>query len=233
MAGREVFQYHFVSMEELNEFVSKASNRSAFTGVPRDHGGKMNIMNYYGFSLISHNIHFPCALIWLLISPLQFSTSLRSRFPTAHRYMGRVFLILSLFLAVSGILFHPTGISMSSKTAPISVTTTLLDSATAMGVWSLITGYFAYVHARNRAIVKHREWMIRHVAAGYSVGAMRLHFFAAIASYQLGLFGKIENGLPAYKAETFAFAASSWLALISSIIGAELVVRNGRKQKSV
>jgi hypothetical protein len=75
--------------------------------------------------------------------------------------------------------------------------------------------------------------MIRHVAAGYSVGAMRLYFFAAIASYQLGFFGKIENGLPAYKAETFAFAASSWLALISSIIGAELVVRNGRKQKSV
>jgi len=86
----------------------------------------------------------------LLLGPLQFSSGLRQRWPSAHRVIGRVYVFGGLIAAV--VAFR---LALASRCQPCIPPLTLLAllwfATTALALWM----------ARRRAFVAHRQFVIR------------------------------------------------------------------------
>ena len=107
--------------------------------------------------LIPHTI---CGLLALLAGPLQFSSRLRQRHPQFHRVLGRVYLI-SVFIGAF------TGIGLAAGRPGLPGTS--MQAA----AWIVCTTA-AFVTARNRQIVQHRQWMVRSYAVTFTFVSSRV-----------------------------------------------------------
>jgi len=121
--------------------------------------------------------HVLPAMLFMVLGPLQFVRSLRSKYPQFHRWSGRIFLVVS---AVVGI----TGLTMA-----LGKTIGGLDEKAAIilfGTFFLIALAKAFWHALHREFVQHREWMLRGYAIGLAVATIRpimgMFFAAAVLS---------------------------------------------------
>src|SRR5260370_13751798 len=99
---------------------------------------------------------FP-AMLFMALGPLQFVGSLRSKYPQVHRWSGRIFLMASAVVGVTGLTmaFGKTIGGIDEKAA-----------ITLFGTFFLIALANAILHALRREFAQHREWMIR----GYEIG---------------------------------------------------------------
>jgi uncharacterized membrane protein len=117
--------------------------------------------------------HILPAMLFMVLGPLQFVRGLRSKYPRAHRWCGRIFLTMSAVVGVTGLTlaFGKTIGGVDEKAAVILFGSFFLI-ALAKGLW----------HALRREFAEHREWMIRGYAIGLAVATVRPimgTFFAA------------------------------------------------------
>ena len=109
-------------------------------------------------------LHILPALLFIVLGLLQFAKRIRKKYPTFHRWNGRVLLIIGALVGVSGIVMgFKMAISGISETAAI----------TFFGSWFLFALAKAFVLIRQRKIDLHREWMIRAFATGMAVTTTR------------------------------------------------------------
>jgi hypothetical protein len=95
--------------------------------------------------------HAVPAGIALLIGPFQFVTPLRSRYPTAHRVVGRVYLICVAVGSATGLVA-----AIMAETGLMAQVGFLL----LVVLWAY-SGYMAYTNIRRGNVALHRIWMIR------------------------------------------------------------------------
>src|SRR5216684_2430119 len=117
--------------------------------------------------------HILPAMLFMVLGPLQFVRSLRSKHPQIHRWSGRIFLTASAVVGVTGLTmaFGKTIGGVDEKAA-ITLFGTFFLMALAKALW----------HALRREFAQHREWMIRGYAIGLAVATIRPimgTFFAA------------------------------------------------------
>ena len=117
--------------------------------------------------------HILPAMLFMVLGPLQFVRGLRSAYPQVHRWSGRIFLIASAVVGVTGLTlaFGKTIGGVDEKAAILL-----------FGSFFLIALAIALRHAMRREFAQHREWMIRGYAIGLAVATVRPimgTFFAA------------------------------------------------------
>lgn len=171
-------------------------------------------------ALIALNAHFmakagltllhivPC-LLFVLLLPLQFVSSLRQRRPQLHRWNGRVVMGLGALLGVSGLSLsvHPVG-GLSEATATIF-----------FGCFFLFSLGKAWWHIRNRRVELHREWVTRMTAIALGVATTRPIMGVFFATAPL-------TGLTTQQ----FFGPAMWLGLTTTYVAGEAWVNYTRSR---
>ncbi|TLV01463.1 DUF2306 domain-containing protein [Dyadobacter luticola] len=148
-------------------------------------------------------IHILPALLFVILGPVQFSQKIRRRHPRWHRLSGRVFVICSSIIGL-------TGLWMSFFMRAIGGFTQA--AATALfSVFFLIALFQAFRHIRERNIALHREWMVRVYAIGLAVATIRLVNALLFATSPW-------TGL----ALADFFGTGFWIGFVGHLIGAEV-----------
>jgi uncharacterized membrane protein len=107
--------------------------------------------------LIPHTIS---GLVALLAGPLQFSSRFRERHLRLHRVLGRLYVI-------SVVIGAYTGIALAAGRPGLPGTS--MQAA----AWMVCTAA-AFVTARNRQIIQHRQWMARSYAVTFTFVSSRV-----------------------------------------------------------
>ncbi len=107
--------------------------------------------------LIPHTL---CGVVALLAGPVQFSPRLRRDHLKFHRILGRVY-VISVFIGAL------TGIALAAGRPGLPGTS--MQAA----AWIVCTTA-ALITARNRQIVRHRQWMIRSYAVTFTFVSSRV-----------------------------------------------------------
>ena len=163
---------------------------------------------YYEHRLATFLHVLPGALVLLLV-PLQFSSRVRSRYISVHRWSGRLILLAVIPLAFSGFFFGAMPFA-----GPLETLATVV-----FGGLFLLAAARAFVAIRQRDIGRHREWMIRMLAVAIGIETIRV--------VDLLLVGALEMSARS------AFAISIWLGWILTVGAAELWILNTRPSAAV
>lgn len=107
--------------------------------------------------LIPHTI---CGAIALLAGPVQFSSRIRQRYLKFHRVLGLLY-VISVFIGAG------TGIALAAGRPGLPGTS--MQAA----AWIVCTSA-AFITARNRQIVQHRQWMARSYAVTFTFVSSRV-----------------------------------------------------------
>ncbi|MGY4623393.1 DUF2306 domain-containing protein [Bradyrhizobium sp. USDA 4486] len=110
-------------------------------------------------------VHVASAATALLIGPFQFSSKIRQRAISTHRWTGRIYVASCFVGGISG-LWLAFGIS----TGPVSA----MGFGSLSVVWLLATA-LAWRAAMQRRIADHRAWMIRSFALTFAAVTLRLY----------------------------------------------------------
>jgi uncharacterized membrane protein len=137
-------------------FVFITSEVMLVTDYPMYHAYRLQVIADRGF-LIPHTLAGTLALV---IGPINFSSRIRQRYLKLHRVLGRVY-VVSVFVGSF------TGIALAAG-RPGFPGTTMQAVA-----WMVCTTA-AFVTARNRQIVAHRQWMIRSYAVTFTFVSSRV-----------------------------------------------------------
>ena len=117
-------------------------------------------------------LHVIPSILLMALLGLQLIPALRRRFPTWHRYSGRVLVVAAVIITVSGlyigIRFPFGGMAESVATVVISA---LFLVFIAKGVGAI----------RRKDVQAHRRWMLRMTATALTPISMRLMFFPIVA----------------------------------------------------
>jgi uncharacterized membrane protein len=110
-------------------------------------------------------VHIVPGMILMVLGPLQFSSTIRTRHPWWHRASGRVFVVNGLIVGITALVmsFGMPAIGGLNQ----AVATTLF------GTFFLFSLCKAFWHIRRGEISLHREWMIRAFAVGLAVATIR------------------------------------------------------------
>ena len=115
--------------------------------------------------------HIIPGLAFVILVPFQLSRSWRNRHLRAHRWMGRIIMILGVIIGVSALAMssHPIGGTLEASA------TIFFD------LFFLFAMTKAYVHIRRREVALHREWVIRAMAIALGIATVRpvMGFFFA------------------------------------------------------
>lgn len=107
--------------------------------------------------LIPHTL---CGVIALLAGPVQFSSRLRQRHLNLHRVLGRIY-VIAVFVGAL------TGIALAAGRPGLPGTS--MQAA----AWIVCTAA-AFITARNRQIIQHRQWMARSYAVTFTFVSSRV-----------------------------------------------------------
>ncbi|HEU4427176.1 MAG TPA: DUF2306 domain-containing protein [Myxococcota bacterium] len=115
--------------------------------------------------------HVVLGAVFLALTSLQFSGTLRQRRPRLHRAVGRITVAAGLVAGGTALLitiwFPYSGPAAIAVVAPFAG---FFVASLARGLWL----------ARQRRFQAHREWMIRALSIGTSIATMRLIFVPAM-----------------------------------------------------
>ncbi|MGP5196791.1 DUF2306 domain-containing protein [Arthrobacter rhombi] len=139
----------------------------------------------------------------LVLGPLQFSKTLRIRFPRVHRITGRVYVISVVFAAMAA--FIATGFSVSGF--PVQVAFALLGAA---WLYSLAQGFRTI---RRGEVQLHRVWMTRNYALTFTAVTLRLFLVTG-----LGL--RPVLGIDFFE----VYTASAWASLFINVVVTEYFI---------
>jgi len=141
--------------------------------------------------LIPHAI---AGVLATVLGPFQFSTRFRQRHLAWHRLMGKAY-VIAVCVAAPMVPLLSRGFSAMEQIA----------GGTQAGIWLLCT-LCAFLTARNRQIIVHRQWMIRSYA-------FMLNF----------IFSRVLNPIPAYfKLSDNAFSVVLWILTVSYLVVTEV-----------
>lgn len=109
-------------------------------------------------------VHIIPGLVFIVLGPFQFMTSLRKTRPTLHRRMGRVYLAGAVAIGITALIMSPQ----------MAIGGRLESAATfGFGVFFLFSIGKGFAAIRARRIAEHRRWMIRAYAVGLGVATVR------------------------------------------------------------
>ncbi len=104
--------------------------------------------------------HTFCGLIALLSGPIQFSSRFRQRHLKFHRVLGRTY-VVSVFIAAA------TGVALATGRPGFPGTSM-------QAVAWIVCTTAAFLTARNRQILQHRQWMARSYAVTFTFVSSRV-----------------------------------------------------------
>jgi uncharacterized membrane protein len=149
-------------------------------------------------------------MLFMVLGPLQFVRSLRSRYPQVHQWSGRIFLIASAVVGITGLtLAFGKTIGRVDEKAAIALFGSFFLIALAKALW----------HALRRQFDQHREWMIRGYAIGLAVATIRPIMGTFFAAALLG------GHRPEPKE---FFGAAFWIGFTLQMIAAEIWINYTR-----
>ena len=137
-------------------FVFITSEVLLFTDYPMYHAYRLQVIADRHL-LIPHTL---AGIFALLIGPINFSTRIRQRYLQLHRILGRIY-VISVFVGSF------TGMALAYG-RPGFPGTSMQAAA-----WMVCTTA-AFIAARNRQIVVHRQWMIRSYAVTFTFVSSRV-----------------------------------------------------------
>lgn len=152
--------------------------------------------------LTAFYVHVFTSCFLLLAGFTQFSSSILQRYKTVHKYMGRMYVILLLFLSA------PAGfiMALNANGGMYSRIAFVLLSV----LWIVFTA-LAWYYAVKRNFVTHRNFMIRSFALTCSALTLRL--------WKLGIVVVFEPG------PMDAYRIVAWLGWIPNLLLAEWIIR--------
>jgi hypothetical protein len=173
----------------------------------------------YGFLRLKQNaiasgIYLPFYYAHVLVSGLILVAGLfqihpvsRSRFPRAHRLLGKFYVGGILFFAGPGAVIMTMFIGRGN----IVMTSFLVQSA----LWFYFT-WQAYAAIRSAKITEHKHWMWRSFALTFAAITLRLYILMSSWSVDLS--------------QPEGYAVLSWMSWIPNLVIVELIVwRTGRR----
>ena len=137
-------------------FVFITSEVLLFTDYPMYHAYRLQVIADRGL-LIPHTL---AGIFALLIGPINFSSRFRLRYLKFHRVLGRIY-VASVFIGAA------TGVALAAGRPGFPGT---CGQAAA---WIVCTTA-AFITARNRQIVQHRQWMARSYAVTFTFVSSRV-----------------------------------------------------------
>jgi uncharacterized membrane protein len=156
-SGRSIFKtvlWVFLGLTTLFVFITSEVFLAA--DYPMYHAYRLQVIADRHF-LIPHTL---CGVIALLAGPLQFSSRFRERHLKFHRILGRLY-VISVFIGSF------TGIALAAGRPGLPGTS--MQAA----AWMVCTTA-AFITARNRQIVQHRQWMARSYAVTFTFVSSRV-----------------------------------------------------------
>jgi uncharacterized membrane protein len=158
--------------------------------------------------------HILPGMLFMVLGPLQFVRGLRAKHPAIHRWSGRVFLLASAVIGITGLtMVLRDSIGGADEKAAIVLFGSFFLIALGKALW----------HALYREFAQHREWMIRGFAIGLAVATIRpiMGCFFAVA---------VMRGQRPEPSRFFGTAF--WIGFIVQAIVAEIWVRWTRRNHS-
>ncbi len=146
----------WVSLGLTTLFVFITSEVLLITDYPMYHAYRLQVIADRGL-LIPHAL---AGIFALLIGPINFSSRIRLRHLTVHRVLGRIY-VVSVFVGSF------TGIALAWGRPGLPGTS--MQAA----AWMVCTTA-AFLTARNRQIVQHRQWMARSYAVTFTFVSSRV-----------------------------------------------------------
>jgi hypothetical protein len=146
----------WISLGLITLFVFVTSEVFLIADYPMYHAYRLQVIADRGL-LIPHVI---CGAFALLAGPLQFSSRFRQRHLKTHRVVGRIY-VVSVFIGAF------TGIGLAAGRPGLPGTS--MQAA----AWIVCTTA-AFITARNRQIVQHRQWMARSYAVTFTFVSSRV-----------------------------------------------------------
>lgn len=117
--------------------------------------------------------HVFASVVALTLGPFQFSPSLRERYINIHRWAGRVYLVVGVFLGgVSGLYLSQYAFGGVVARLGFAV----------LAVFWLYTGLHAYLAIRHGALEMHRKWVTRNFSLTFAAVTLRLYLPLSMAS---------------------------------------------------
>ena len=152
-------------------------------------------------------IHIVPGILFMILGPLQFSSTIRARHLRWHRFSGRVFIVCGLVIGISALVmsFGMPAIGGANQAA----------ATTLFGTFFLFALCKAFWHVRRHEITLHREWMIRAFSVGLAVATIRPIIGLFFATSRL-------SGLTAHEFFGIAF----WIGFVLQLIAAEAWIQN-------
>ena len=145
-------------------------------------------------------MHVFAASIALLLGPLQFYAGLRQRHMQVHRWLGRVYLGIGVFLGgLSGL--YMAAFAFGGIAAKLGFACLAL-------AW-LYTGIRALAAIRRGAVVEHRKWMVRNFSLTFAAVTLRIYLASAMLS-----------GIPFETSYPFI----AWLCWVPNLVVAEALL---------
>ena len=149
----------------------------------------------------SLQIHIAGSSLALFLGVWNFWGKSRDKYPSLHRWLGRLYLLAVLAGGASGFYLGLTAFGG----LPTRVGFILLAVA-----W-LSTGLMAYSRVRQGGFQAHREWMIRNYALTFAAVTLRLW-------------------LPIFLSLGFSFAEAyatvAWISWVPNLLAAEVIIKN-------
>ena len=131
--------------------VAALNYRFLLQGVPQVFHRAVDHLGQQDFELYLHLFTAP---IILVVGPLMFIRTLRLRYPTLHRWAGRVYIATILVTAIATLR-----LSLNETEGPLTV-----FGFAALSVLWFITASMAWLRAVQGRWDEHRDWMIRNYA---------------------------------------------------------------------
>jgi len=147
-------------------------------------------------------VHIVPGMLFMVLGPLQFSSTIRARHLRWHRWSGRVFVACGLVIGISALAmsFGMPAIGGVNQAA----------ATTLFGTFFLFALCKAFWHIRRREVALHRQWMIRAFAVGLAVATIRPIIGVFFATSRL-------SGLTPHEFFGIAF----WIGFVLHLIAAE------------
>jgi uncharacterized membrane protein len=146
----------WVSLGLITLFVFITSEVLLLTDYPMYHAYRLQVIADRGL-LIPHTL---AGIFALLIGPINFSSRIRQGHLTLHRVLGRIY-VVSVFVGSF------TGIALAWGRPGLPGTS--MQAA----AWIVCTTA-AFITARNRHIIQHRQWMVRSYAVTFTFVSSRM-----------------------------------------------------------
>src|ERR1700732_3682510 len=151
-------------------------------------------------------IHIVPGLLFMLLGPLQFSSTIRARHLRWHRWSGRVVVACGFVIGISALVmsFGMPAIGGVNQAA----------ATTLFGSYFLLALSRAFWLIRRQEVALHREWMIRAFSIGLAVATIRPIMGIFFATSRI-------SGLTPREFFGIAF----WIGFVLHLIAAETWIR--------